>query len=188
MVVARPQYNASLPPPPLFAVTTTLDVDAPPDVVWRHVISFSDIPAPDDWVFRAGVAYPVRARIDGQGVGAIRYCEFSTGPFVEPITAWEPGRLLKFDVTQNPPAMREWTFRDDVHPPHVSDFLQSQGGEFRLTPLPNNRTRLAGTTWYRHNMWPAAYWRLWSDSIIHRIHTRVLTHVKTLSEGTSQTR
>jgi hypothetical protein len=31
-------------------------------------------------------------------------------------------------------------------------------------------------------MWPAGYWRLWSDAIIHRIHVRVLTHVKHLAE------
>ena len=35
-----------------------------------------------------------------------------------------------------------------------------------------------GTTWYRHNMWPAAYWKLWSDLIIHRIHRSVLEHIK----------
>jgi hypothetical protein len=32
-------------------------------------------------------------------------------------------------------------------------------------------------------MWPAAYWRLWSDYLIHKIHLRVLTHIKTLAES-----
>lgn len=31
-------------------------------------------------------------------------------------------------------------------------------------------------------MWPAEYWQLWSDAIIHRIHLRVLTHIKRLAE------
>jgi hypothetical protein len=31
-------------------------------------------------------------------------------------------------------------------------------------------------------MWPADYWRLWSDLIIHRIHSRVLRHIQALSE------
>ena len=38
---------------------------------------------------RAGLAYPMRARIEGSGPGAVRYCEFSTGPFVEPIVTWD---------------------------------------------------------------------------------------------------
>jgi hypothetical protein len=53
---------------------------------------------------------------------------------------------------------------------------------YTLSPLPGGRTRLAGTTWYEHRMWPQAYWRWWSDFLIHRIHARVLEHVKDLSE------
>jgi hypothetical protein len=32
-------------------------------------------------------------------------------------------------------------------------------------------------------MWPQAYWRWWSDFLIHRIHARVLEHVRDLSEA-----
>ncbi|HEV2033924.1 MAG TPA: hypothetical protein VGU71_06965 [Candidatus Dormibacteraeota bacterium] len=31
-------------------------------------------------------------------------------------------------------------------------------------------------------MWPAAYWQLWSDDIIHRIHLRVLRHIQREAE------
>jgi hypothetical protein len=31
-------------------------------------------------------------------------------------------------------------------------------------------------------MSPEPYWRMWADPIIHRIHLRVLDHVKRLSE------
>lgn len=168
--------------PTYFSVRTSVDVDAPPRRVWHNVVTFSDIPRPRDWIFRAGVAYPVRARIEGSGVGAIRYCQFSTGEFVEPIEVWDEGRLLKFSVTENPPPMREWSPYAEVHPPHLDNFLVSRGGQFRLIELSGGRTRLEGTTWYRHTLWPETYWRWWSDFIIHRIHRRVLEHVKELSE------
>lgn len=168
--------------PPLIEVSTAVEIDATPTRVWEHVVTFRDIPRPKDWIFRAGVAYPVRAEIVGRGVGAVRYCEFSTGAFVEPITRWDEGRLLSFDVTHNPPAMREWS-PFNIHPPHVQGFLVSERGQFELIAIDGGRrTLLRGTTWYRHDLWPAAYWRLWSDHIIHRIHHRVLTHVKELSE------
>jgi hypothetical protein len=51
------------------------------------------------------------------------------------------------------------------------------------TPLPGGRTRLEGTTWYHHTMWPEPYWKLWSDGIIRRIHLQVLRHVKRLAES-----
>lgn len=165
-----------------FVVTTAVVVDAPPERVWGNVVGFGQIPPPEETIFRAGVAYPVRAEIQGRGPGAVRRCVFSTGAFVEPITDWNQPRLLKFSVTSNPPPLSEWSPYTGVHPPHLDHFLTSSGGQFELTELPGGRTKLAGTTWYQHHMWPATYWRLWSDWIIHRIHLRVLDHVKGLSE------
>lgn len=49
----------------------------------------SEIPPPVEWIFRAGIAYPIRAEMRGSGSGAERYCVFSTGAFVEPIQAWD---------------------------------------------------------------------------------------------------
>lgn len=171
--------------PPLIAVRTTVEVDAPPATVWRHVVAFSELPTPTDPLFRLGVAYPMRAEIRGHGVGAVRHCVFSTGPFVEPITVWDEPRLLKFDVTAQPPAMRELSPYGAIEAPHLDHFLVSRGGQFLLTPLPGGRTRLEGTTWYHHKIWPAAYWQLYSDAIIHAIHTRVLTHIRARAEATS---
>lgn len=172
-----------LPPPlPLLKVESSVIVDAPPEKVWRNVVSFSELPPPKEMIFKLGVAYPIRAEIDGQGVGAVRHCNFSTGPFVEPIEIWDEPRLLKFSVTQNPEPMQEWTPYHNVHPRHLDGYLQSCGGQFRLVPLDGDRTLLEGTTWYYHHLWPANYWQWWSDYIIHTIHLRVLNHVKNLSE------
>jgi len=169
-------------PLPLLKVVTAVEVEAPVERVWPHVVEFSDLPPPTEPLFRLGIAYPIHAELHGHGAGAVRHCVFSTGPFVEPIEVWDEPRLLKFSVTQNPAPMQEWTPYREVHPPHLNGFLVSRQGQFRLTALANGRTRLEGTTWYHHSMWPAAYWRLWSDQIIHRIHRRVLNHVKNLSE------
>jgi Polyketide cyclase / dehydrase and lipid transport len=176
--------EASLPrEAPVYAVRSSVVIEAPPEVVWKHVVSFRRLPPPDDWLLHTGLAYPIRAEIHGTGVGAVRRCEFSTGPFVEPITVWDEPRLLRFAVTANPPALEEASPYGAIHPPHVEGFLVSRQGQFRLTALPGGRTLLEGTTWYQHNLYPAGYWRLWSDWIIHRIHLQVLEHVKRLSEG-----
>src|SRR5688500_19299188 len=68
---------------PLLPYTTLFR--SPPEVVWRHVVTFPELPPPTELMFRAGVAAPTRARIEGSGVGAVRYCDFTTGSFVEPI-------------------------------------------------------------------------------------------------------
>ena len=176
--------HAAGPDPVLFEVRTTVEVSAPPEEVWRNVVAFSDLPEPKDWIFRIGIAYPMRAEIQGRGAGAVRQCVFSTGDFIEPIEVWDEPRLLKFSVTKNPAPMQEWTPYRRIHPPHLEGFLVSEGGQFLLEPIEGGGTRLIGVTWYRHGMWPAAYWKVWSDFIIHRIHLRVLRHIKGRAEGT----
>lgn len=158
-------------------VLTVIEIAAAPEAVWPHVVAFRPLEEPTDWLSRAGIAYPKSARIVGTGVGAVRYCEFSTGAFVEPITVWEPGRRLAFDVTESPPPLRELSPYANVTAPHLDGFLRSRRGEFRLIPLPGGRTRLEGRTWYELDMAPEGYWRMIADSMIHRIHLRVLTHI-----------
>ena len=68
--------------PAALSVATTIDIAAPPGEVWETVVAFPDIQSRPEWFFRWGIAAPERARIVGQGVGAVRYCEFTTGQFV----------------------------------------------------------------------------------------------------------
>lgn len=163
-------------------VVTALEIDAPPSEVWEHVIHFSAIKPPARWLRRLGVAYPTHARLEGEGVGAVRHCEFTTGPFVEPITAWQPGERLAFDVSEQPPPLEEWSPYQNVHPPHLDGYFRSQRGEFKLVDLGDGRTRLEGRTWYEIDIAPQSYWSLWGDTIIHRIHLHVLEHVKSQAE------
>lgn len=175
------EAKVQLPVSP-YAVATECHIAAPPAVVWRHVIEFSELPPPRELIFATGIAYPIRARLEGRGVGAVRHCEFSTGAFVEPITAWEENERLAFDVISQPPPLEERSFYSRVHPPHLNGFFRSQRGEFKLIAQDNGHTLLRGTTWYEQNFWPQPYWGLWSDYLVHLIHGRVLAQIKSEAE------
>ncbi|MEM1179891.1 MAG: SRPBCC family protein [Acidobacteriota bacterium] len=175
-------FESGAPEPAVRAITTEVVIDATPEEVWPNVVAFTELPPPNRFYFKLGIAYPIRARIEGEGVGAVRYCEFSTGPFVEPITRWDEPHRLSFDVVSQPPTMHEWS-PYDIHPEHLTESLVSERGEFRLTALDGGRTLLEGTTWYRHDLMPQIYWNLWSDALIHGIHRRVLEHIAARSEG-----
>ena len=180
MLLVLPLTAAVEPPSGrvMHEVQSSVVIDAPPGRSGHTSWRFARFPAPTDWLFRAGVAYPIRAHIEGVGVGAVRYCVFSTGAFVEPITQWEPGRRLSFDVVDSPARCASSAPIAICSPPHLHGYLRSKRGEFRFIDLGDGRTRLEGSTWYEIEMAPEAYWQIFSDALIHRIHQRVLDHIK----------
>ncbi|MEC8276581.1 MAG: DUF805 domain-containing protein [Myxococcota bacterium] len=178
LAIAEPKLEA-----PLQEVQSSVVIDASPQQVWSQVVAFSELPRIARWFFKLGIAYPIRARLEGEGIGAIRYCEFSTGAFIEPITRWDEPNRLSFDVIAQPPTMEEWSFYEHIHAPHITESLKSRRGEFRLIELEDGRTRLEGSTWYTQDLKPYWYWYRWSDFLIHAIHTRVLEHIKSETEA-----
>lgn len=170
---------------PPYEVADAVVIDAPPDTVWRHVVSFSELAPPGEALFRLGVAYPRRAWIEGTGRGAIRHCEFSTGTFIEPITRWEAPRRLSFDITEQPVPLRELSPHGAIDVPHLHGYFGARRGEFRLVELPGERvqTQLIGSTWYEIDIGPEWYWKLYAHAIVSSIHQRVLRHIKRLAEA-----
>jgi hypothetical protein len=166
--------------PVLHEVVSTVEIDAPIETVWKNVVAFPQIEKEPEGILKLGFAYPINAKIDGSGVGATRYCNFNTGPFVEPITLWQEPNLLAFDVKEQPQPMIETTPYGELHTAHM-EYIRSQKGQFRLYEK-DGKTVLEGTTYYTHDIAPDFYWRLFSDEIIHQIHMRVLTHIKEVSE------
>ena len=165
----------------LRSVTTSIEINASLKNVWKNVVAFPQLIEPTEFIFKTGIAYPINATINGQGIGAVRHCNFSTGSFVEPITVWDEPKLLKFSVDKQPEPMKEIS-PYDIHPTHLHDYWVSKQGQFKLTELPNGHTLLEGTTWYVNKIKPSIYWTVWSDYIVHKIHQRVLGHIKTQAE------
>jgi hypothetical protein len=165
----------------LRSVTTSIEIAATPEKVWKNVVSFPQLKEPTEFIFKTGIAYPINASISGEGVGSVRKCIFSTGSFVEPITVWDEPQLLKFSVEEQPIPMNELSFYK-IEPNHLHGYWVSKKGQFKLTRLANGNTLLEGTTWYFNRIKPGFYWTIWSDYIVHTIHQRVLGHIKQETE------
>ena len=174
-------------PPPTSIVVSSIDIAATPEQIWKFIPAIPSIPDRPELIFRTGLAYPLRSEMSGTGAGAHRLCILSTGPLTETITEWQPGRLLRFDVTSCPPSMHELSIYRDLQTPHLENFMVSEWGQFKLIPLDATHTRLEGTSQYHNRMWPAVYWLPLSDFIVHRIHARVLNFIKTEAENAMAT-
>ncbi len=170
--------------PPIYEVRTEMEIAAPAAVVWQRLVTFPTLPPPHEWPFRLGIAFPIRSQLRGVGVGARRECQFSSGQFAEPIVGWEENRRLRFTIAEAPLLMEEWSPWGHISTRHIDEhYFRAHDAEFTLTPLANGDTLLTGVSRYENRMWPSAYWRLWTDAIVHDIHLRVFGFVKETAEA-----
>jgi uncharacterized membrane protein YhaH (DUF805 family) len=165
-----------------FDTTETIVVNAPPDRVWNAVVHMDPLDEPPSLPFRLGVAYPLRGEIIGEGVGALRRGEFSTGVAIERITEWIPERKLAFVVESDIPGMREISPYQHVHAPHVAGYFLTDGTSFELSPLPDGGTRIIERTSHRLKLDPVFYWLPMARFVVHANNARVLAHIKHQSE------
>lgn len=166
------------------AVTTVIDIAASPEVVWQQTAEIRHV-RPDElsWTFShgiVGVPQPVDARLEGEGVGAVRQLEWTRGvKFQEIVTRWEENRLLARDFrfgTDSIPAAVEAHINVD------SSYLKLTNGDYHLEALPNGHTRLTLTTRYRIATPINFYCDLWGKVFLNDFHGVVLKVIRDRSQ------
>lgn len=173
--------------PPAVTITTyeTIDIAAPPSAVWRVLTSKDKIGSEPRLLAMAGFAFPIRGTLMGEGVGALRIGEFSTGIAHERVTAWKPGRKLAFTVIDQPAMMEEMSPYRQVHAPHLHGYFETKDTSFDLQQRPGGVTRLAVRASHVLRLDPALYWEPMARWAIRANVTRVLASVKDKSEAMS---
>ena len=85
-------------------VSDCITINAPANQVWKNVVAFKKINAPDKfWLFKIGLPSPVQSTVEGYYVGAKRKCIFSNGyVFDEKITTYDVNQNLTFAITNQP--------------------------------------------------------------------------------------
>ena len=172
----------------LFSVPTRFDtqqavtVNAPVEVVWSSILRMDRIDERLALPFRLGVAYPVRGEIVGEGVGAVRYGEFSTGTAIERVTEWEQHRKLAFVVERDVPAMRELSPYEHVHAPHAVGYFTTGTTRFALAPCADGAVELTLTTTHEIRLDPILYWMPLARFMVTENNARVLAHIRNQSE------
>jgi hypothetical protein len=168
----------ALPSDTHFTTTESVAIAASPDAIWASIIRMEPIHAPLALPFRLGVAYPLGGQIVGEGVGAIRRGEFSTGTAIERISAWVPDRKIAFDVITDPPAMHELSPYSHVNAPHVRGYFRTTKMTFEIVPVGNRECQLVEHTEHELRLDPVLYWMPFARWIIHENNMRVLTHIR----------
>lgn len=174
--------EAAMPPAVPITGRASIEIDAPPSAVWDALTSSTPIAAGPSLIGATGLAYPVRGRLLGAGVGAIRLGEFSTGIAREQVTQWVPGRRLAFVVLRQPPAMEEMSPYRRVYAPHVRGYFDTGETRFSFIPLSSGGIRLGITSVHLLHIDPALYWQPIAQLAIRLNLSRVLDDVRIKAE------
>jgi hypothetical protein len=160
-----------------------VDIAAPPHAVWKALTDMEPMDPPSALTLRAGMAHPLSARIVGEGVGAVRVAQFSTGTAIERVTVWERGRRLAFTVTRDPPMMKEPSPHAHVHAVHLAGYFTTPKTSFQIVPLANGGSRLIERTEHVLRLDPAPYWMPMVKWVVRQNNARALAHIKRQAEA-----
>lgn len=165
-------------------VVSVIEIDAPPSVVWAQTVEIRNIEAselkPTFSHAVIGTPKPLDARMEGQGIGAVRQLQWTQGvTFEEVVTDWQQDRKLAWDFRFTQASIPDHV---EAHIDVDSGYLKIANGDYVLEALPDNRTRLTLTTRYQMATPINAYCKLWGKVFFNDFHTTVLKVVKDRSE------
>lgn len=169
------------------AVVSVIEIDATPAEIWAHTVEIPAIASselhPTFSHAVVGVPRPVDAKMQGEGVGAVRQLAWTQGVhFQEVVTDWEQDRRLAWDFRFGPDSIPD---RVEAHIDVDSRYLKISHGDYVLEPLANGRTRLTLTTHYQMATPINAYCRMWGKVFLNDFHSTVLRVIKHRSERIS---
>ena len=175
-LIAMPLESRFNPPSQSREVTVVRIIDAPPAVVWRHVVQVTEIlPDEDRPALFTSLGFPraLSATLDREEVGGIRHARFEGGVlFIETVTEFEQQRRLAFTLDARPDLIPPTTL--DAHVTIGGPYFDTLDGSYELETLPDGRTRLRLTSHHRLSTRFNVYAGLWSDAIMRSIQGNIM--------------
>jgi hypothetical protein len=177
--------EARLPPADdLRTVTTTIDIEAPPEVVWRHVVRvplIRDDEQTTGLFQRVGIPRPLEATLDRDGVGGLREARFAGGiQFHERITEWEPGRRLGFTIETDADSIPAEVL--DAHVRVGGEHFDVVFGRFTLEPH-GSGTRLRLESQHHLRTHLNFYAHLWTDAVMRDVQSNICRVIRRRAEA-----
>ncbi len=166
------------------AIGNTIDIQAPPEVIWPEIASVREIPRKqirDRWIYQVGFPKPIAATLDREGVGGIRTATFERDvSFHETITEWDKPHRLSFSIHADPDFIPHTAF--DQHIIVGGRFYDVLDGIYEIEPLPSGGCRLHLTSHHRLSTRFNSYAGWWSVKVMDQIQGSILEVIKQRAE------
>lgn len=169
--------EATLPPSQSEqTVTTTIHIDAPPEVVFDQLADVRRID-PDElgfaFVHLIGLPKPIEADMRGTGVGAVRVSRWEKNVrFEEVITHWQRPTAMHYRFHIPPGGIPRDAL--DQHVELGGAYFTVLDGGYDLAPAPGGGTDLTLTTRFLNKSQLKLYGDLWGRMVLQDFHRSIL--------------
>ena len=184
--IAAPLENLREAATEIRTVETHIDIRAARHTVWQHIKTVPLITEHEqrfDITHFIGFPRPLEARLEGEGVGAVRYATFEGDVlFIETITEWVTDQRLAFSIHADPKNIPSTTF--DEHVTIGGPYFDVLDGTYRIEDLGNGVMRLHLASRQRLSTRFNFYSHLWTEYLMARLQTYILEVIKTRCEAT----
>ena len=181
-VVLAPIESRAPDPVRTRTVADRIEIVADADAVWAEIREVAPIRPSElggSLAYRLGFPRPIEARLEGEGVGAVRYATFEGGvTFVERVTEWDEGRSLAFTIDAS--AIPSTTF--DQHVAVGGRYFDVLTGRYWIEPAGPGRVVLHLTSEQRLATRFNGYTRLWTDRFMGDIQETILRVIRDRAE------
>ena len=169
-------------------LTREIVIAATPEEIWPYAVSNPHIAESEGrWTFTQnvlGLPRPRATMIRGVGEGSVRTAYWGDKiHFDERITHWQPGRRLGWSFSFTNSTLQDYT---DKHISPDGQFLKIDTGDYTLTPLTRDTTRLTLRTNYIAKTHVNPYAEFWGEILLGDIQNNILTIIKARAEARHQ--
>lgn len=166
-------------------LTREVIIRATPAEIWPYAVSNPHIAESEGrWTFTQnvlGLPRPRATTVTARGKGGVRTAYWGDKiNFDERITDWQPGRRLGWSFAFTNTTLQDYT---DKHIAPDGEFLKIDTGDYTLTPIDRETTRLTLRTDYIAKTHVNAYAALWGEILLGDIASNILTIIKQRAEA-----
>lgn len=185
---AAPLENMRAAATEIREVRTQIDIRADAHTVWQQIKTVPLITPSEqrfDFIHLLGFPRPLEARLEGEGVGAVRYATFEKEVlFIETITDWKPDHGLAFTIHADAKTIPPTTF--DEHVTIGGPFFDVLNGTYQIENLDDGLVRLHLSSRQRLSTRFNFYSHLWTEYLMARLQNYILEVIKLRCEKTSK--
>ncbi len=168
-------------------VPTQIKIYAPADVVWNQIRSVPLISEREQhfsFAHLMGFPRPLEARLEGEGVGAVRYATFEHGVlFVETITEWQEPKRLSFSIRADTAHIPPTTF--DEHVIIGGKYFDVLNGTYSIEDIGGGEVILHLSSEQRLSTRFNFYSHFWTEYLMADLQNYILKIIKRRCETTT---